>query len=198
MNLILASFYLSCGIGVIFNLIYIIITPFVEDVFLLILYYITVYLLSLSLCFLNLFVLVLYRSENVISTQIQLIMIFIFSVLIIALFFIPSAITINESTSWRPRWNLEFTILFLIICTFGAIIPTLYYSIKLYQRLDYSQLKKRWLCFIIGISGYFFLCYGTSLFLYIGHENLLLWALIAMPSLINLFLIYYGIGRQME
>ena len=197
-NFVLAGFYISCGIGVIINLIYIIITPIIEEITLLILYFITVYLLSLSLCFLSLFVLILYKSERIITTKIQLLMIFVFSVLIITLFFVPYAVIINESTGWRPKWSLEFTLLFLTVCTFGAIIPTYYYSIRLYQRFEFKQLKKRWLCFIIGISGYFFLCYGTSYFCFLGHVNLLIWSIIAMPSLINLFLIYYGIGRQMD
>ena len=116
----------------------------------------------------------------------------------ITLFFIPYAVTINESTGWKPKWSLEFTLLFLTVCTFRAIIPTYYYSIKLYQKIEYKQLKKRWLCFNIGISGYFFLCYGTSYFCFLGHVDLIIWAIIATPSLINLFLIYYGIGRQMD
>ncbi len=198
MNFIVAGFYFSCGIGVIVNLIYIIITPVIGEIILLILYFITVYLLSLSLCFLSLFVMMLYKSEMILTTRIQVLMIFVFSVLIITLFFIPNAVVINESTSWRPKWSLEFTILFLTVCTFGAIIPTYYHSIKLYQRIEYKQIKKRWLCFIVGISGYFFLCYGTSYFCYLGHANLILWAIVAMPSLFNLFLIYYGIGRQMD
>ena len=197
-NYIVAGFYLSCGIGVAINLIYIIITPLIEEIVLLILYLSTVFILSLSLCFLSLFVMMLYKSEKIITTKIQILYILIFSVFIITLFFIPNAVVINESTGWRPKWNLEFTILFLLVCTFGAIIPTYFYSLKLYYKIEYKQLKKRWFCFIVGISGYFFLCYGTSYFCYLGHVNLILWAIIAMPSLFNLFLIYYGIGRQMD
>lgn len=197
-NYIVAGYYLSCGMGVIINLIYIIITPLIEELTLLILYFITVYLLSLSLCFLSLFVMMLYKSEKIITPKFQLGFIFIFSLLIIILFFIPNSITINESTGWRPKWNLEFLILFLTVCTFATIIPTYYYSIRLYQGIENQQLRKRWLCFIIGISGYFFLCYGNSYFNYLGHINLIIWSIIAMPSLINLFLIYYGIGRQMD
>ncbi|MFX1441828.1 MAG: hypothetical protein ACFFHV_00310 [Promethearchaeota archaeon] len=197
-SFIITGFYLSCGTGVIVDLVYIIITPLIEDLILLFLYFITVFLLSMSLCFLNLFVMMLYKSERIFTTQIQLLYLFFFSILILTLFLIPNAVAINESTGWRPKWSLVFTVLFLMICTFGAIIPTYYYSIKLYQKIENKDLRKRWLCFIIGISGYFFLCYGTSYFCYFGHVNLIIWAIIAMPSLINLYLIYYGIGRQME
>ncbi|NVM38469.1 MAG: hypothetical protein HWN81_22955 [Candidatus Lokiarchaeota archaeon] len=52
---------------------------------------------------------------------------------------------------------------------------------------------------MIGIFAYFFLYYGTSFSNTLNIDNFrFIWSLISLPTLISLYLIYHGVGRQLE
>ncbi|MFW9930461.1 MAG: hypothetical protein ACFFD1_13790, partial [Candidatus Thorarchaeota archaeon] len=189
LSLILSCFYLSTTIGVVINIIYAFI--FVE-IIVLVLHFITYFFLCLSLIFLLLFVTVLMKSEKVITKKKQIFTLIIFSIAILVLLAFPNGITINETTNWKPKWSWPFLIYSFIICT-SVVIPTIYYSIKLYLRFEHQELKKKWKYFLIGMFSYYFLYYGTSISNALANDTFrIIWSIISLPSLISLYFVYYG------
>ncbi|MFX0012480.1 MAG: hypothetical protein ACFE9R_19355, partial [Candidatus Hermodarchaeota archaeon] len=84
-----------------------------------------------------------------------------------------------------------------VLSSVFAILPTIFYSISLYNKFEHKQLKKRWKYFIIGIFAYFFLYYGTSISNTLADPTFrLAWSLISLPTLISLYFIYYGVVKQ--
>lgn len=194
LNLILSGFYISGGVGVIINIIYAFIF---QEIIVTILHFFTYFVLCLSLIFLMVFVLIVAKSEAKINKWVQRILILSFGILLLGLLFIPNGITINSSTEWKPVWSIWFFIYSIILCSSFAIFPTIYYSLRLYNKFEHQELKKRWKYFIIGIFAYFFLYYGTSISNTLANPTFrLIWSLISLPTLISLYFIYYGVVKQ--
>jgi hypothetical protein len=194
LSLILSCFYLSTTIGVVINIIYAFI--YIETI-VLILHFITYFFLCLSLIFLLLFVIVLMKSEKVITKKKQISILIIFCIALLVLLVFPNGITINVTTNWKPEWSWPFLIYSLIICT-SVIVPTILYSIKLYLRFEHQELKKKWKYFLIGMFAYYFLYYGTSISNTLADNTFrIIWSILSLPSLIALYFIYYGVVKQL-
>ena len=195
LHLYLSSFYLTTAIGGILNIIY----ANIFDVTLVyIMHFLTYYLFCFSMVFLLLFTLILIKPTEKIKIKFQLVLLVIFGLLILGLLFIPNGIIIDESTNWKPDWSWIFFTYSIIVCT-SMILPNLYYSIKIYTKFENEYLKKKLKYFLIGISAYFFLYYGTSFSNTLNNDTFrFIWSLISLPTLISLYLIYHGVGRQLE
>jgi uncharacterized membrane protein len=85
------------------------------------------------------------------------------------------------------------------VASIGAVIPTIYYSIRIYYEMEDPNLRKRWLYFIIGVIGLFIYMYGvftTDLF---NNQMLrFIWSLISLTIIIWIYLMYYGVGRKLS
>lgn len=196
MNLYLSSFYLFSGTGGVINMIY---ANIFEEVIVIVLHFTTYYLFCFALVFVLVFVLILVKPTNMFGTKSQLFILAISAILLLGMLIIPNGIIINPSTNWKPNWSWGFLIYSVLICTFIFIIPTIYYSIRIYSKFENQRLKKKWRHFLIGLLAYFFLYYGTSLSNTLNNDDFrLIWSLISLPTLITLYLIYYGVGRQLE
>lgn len=194
LSLILSCFYLSTTVGVIINIIY---AFLYVEIIVLILHFLTYYFLCLSLMFLLIFVLVLMKSEKILTKKIQAFLLVIFSIGLFGLLFIPDGITINETTDWKPEWSWPFLIYSFTICTL-VIAPTILYSIKLYLRFEHQELKKKWKYFLIGMFAYYFVYYGTSISNTLADPTFrMIWSILSLPSLITLYFIYYGVVKQL-
>ena len=194
LNLILSSFYICVAFAVIINVIYAFI--FVEEI-VYILHVTTYYLLCFPLIFLLVFVLILLKSEDVFTPKFQLILIIVFGILLVGLWLIPNGVTINESTNWKPDWSLIYLLYSLIVCSF-AIFPTIFVSIKLYRKFEYKGLKKKLKYFLIGINGYFFLYFGTSISNTLNDPTFrIIWSLLSLPMLVSLYFVYFGVAKNL-
>ncbi len=196
LNIYLSSFYISVTIGGIINMIY---ATIFDPTIVFIMHFITYYLFCFSMAFLLIFVLILIKPGKQIKFEIQLFILIIFGLLVLSLLLIPNGIKINDSTNWKPDWSLNFLIYSMVVCSIMVIIPTVYYSLKIYIKFENEYLKKKWKYFLIGIYAYFFLYYGTSISNTLNNDSFrFIWSLISLPTLISLYLIYYGVGRQLE
>ncbi|MFX0034025.1 MAG: hypothetical protein ACFE9I_00115 [Candidatus Hermodarchaeota archaeon] len=196
LNIYLSSFYLSVTIGGIINMIY---ATIFDPTIVFIMHFITYYLFCFSMAFLLIFVLILMKPGKQIKFEIQLFILIIFGLLVLSLLLIPNGIKINDNTNWKPDWSLNFLIYSMVVCSIMVIIPTVYYSQKIYIKFENEYLKKKWKYFLIGIYAYFFLYYGTSISNTLNNDSFrFIWSLISLPTLISLYLIYYGVGRQLE
>lgn len=195
-NFYLSSFYLSTAIGGFINIAY---ANIFEESVVYILHFITYYVLCYSIIFLLIFVLILLKPSEKFNTRHQIIFLIIVGLLLLGLIVIPNGIQINEGTDWKPNWSWVFFIYSVIVCSTILIIPTSYYSFRIYSKFENQYLKKKWKYFLIGMLGYFFLYYGTSLSNTLNNDSFrFIWSLISLPTLISLFLIYYGVGRELE
>lgn len=194
-NFTLSVFYICGGIGVIINIIYALI---LDETIVYILHFLTYYILCLSLIFLLTFVLLLLKSDKVITARVRFLIICVFGMSIFGLWLIPNGITINENTDWKPVWSWIFFIYSVIICSTFAIGPTVYFSIIVYNKLEHEELRKKWKYFLIGIFAYFFLYYGTSLSNTLADQTFrLIWSILSLPTLISLYFIYHGVAKQL-
>ncbi|MFW9780740.1 MAG: hypothetical protein ACFFFB_00465 [Candidatus Heimdallarchaeota archaeon] len=195
LNLILSLFYFTAAAGVIINIIYAFIF---NELIVFILHFITYYLLCISLGFLLIFVLILWKSEKIITLPAQVLIIIIFGITLFGLLLIPGGITIDSSTNWKPDWNWPFFIYSTILCSFVTILPTIFFALRIYLKLEHQELKKKWKYFLIGIFAYFFLYYGTSLSNTLADPAFRgIWSIISLPTLIALYFIYYGVAKQL-
>jgi len=193
-NFILSTFYFTVVIGVILNIIYV--NIFNETVAL-VLHFITYYLFCLSLIFLFIFVLILLKSDKIITLKKQIAIFTIFALLLIVLWYIPEGIRLNE-VSWKPEWSWPFFTYSIVICSSIAIGPTIYVSFKIYRSFQKDILKKKWIYFLVGIFGYFFLYYGTTLSNTIADPTFrLIWSIMSLPALISIYFIYHGVAKQL-
>jgi len=192
-NFILSNFYFFVAIGAIINIVYV---NIFDETITLVLHFITYYLFCLSLIFLLIFLLILLRSSEIITSKKQLTIFTIYALLLFVLWFIPDGMKFNE-VSWKPEWSWSFFIYSIVICSSIAIGPTIYVSFKIYRSFQKEILKKKWKYFLIGIFGYFFLYYGTSLSNTLADPTFrLIWSILSLPSLISIFFIYYGVAKQ--
>lgn len=195
LNLILSSFYLCVAFAVIINVVYVFI--FVEEI-VYILHVTTYFLLCFSLIFLLVFVLILLKSEEIFTPKLQLILVVIFGILLVGLWLIPNGVTINESTNWKPDWSWTYLLYSFTVCSLFAIFPTIYLSIKLYRKFEYKELKKKLKFFLIGISGYFFLYFGTSISNTLNDPLFrIIWSLLSLPALVSLYFVYFGVAKNL-
>ncbi|MBY9003816.1 MAG: hypothetical protein KGD73_07580 [Candidatus Lokiarchaeota archaeon] len=193
-NIILSTYYFLIAIGAILNIIYV---NIFNETIALVLHFTTYYLFCLSLIFLLLFVLILFKSEEIITFNKQVTIFTIFALLLIVLWFIPGGIKLNE-VSWKPEWSWSFFIYSIVICSSIAIGPTIYISFKIYRSFQKDVLKKKWIFFLVGIFGYFYLYYGTSLSNSLADPTIrLIWSIISLPTLITIYFIYYGVAKQL-
>lgn len=197
-NLVISAFFISNFLGAIFNVIYASITTISDEPTVVALHFITYFLFSFAQIFLLIYNLIILKSEQIITEKRQLCIMGIFGCLLLGLIFIPGGIRINESTHYRPQWNLPFFLYANIICISIAIIPTIYTSILIYKKFDDRELKKRWIFYFIGIIMIYIEWFGVGVMILINDPELrALWNIYDLTVFISVYFIYYGVGRQL-
>lgn len=193
-NLYLSSFFVFLFIGALLNVIY---APITIIPIALILAYMCLYVLYLAPVFLLLFNLIIYKSEKIFNNTKQLIIFGLYAVVLIGWISIQG-ITIEKSNNYVPYWSLPF-FLYMVISLTGMMIPTIYTSIKIYKEFEDKKLKKKWAFYIIGMITYFFNCLAVGFCNYYNDPALrLIYNTFALSLFIFAYLIYYGVGRQIE
>ncbi len=196
LNYILCGFYISISIGTILNIIY---ASVFNEVVVHLLHFITYFFFCFGQIFLLIFILILTKSNKLITLRTQLILIITFGILLLGLWFIPNGIIIDRTTDWKPVWSWEFLFYSYFICTIFTFIPSIYYSWKIYFKLQSRELRKKWIFFIIGLVSYYFLYYGTSLSNTLNNpEFRFIWSIISLFTIPTIYLIYYGVGRELD
>ena len=201
LNVIFAGLYISPAIGVLINFIY---APLTDEFIVLILNFFTNFGFFYAPIFIVVFDLILLKSEKVISTSKQLMILIIFGIVMFSMLFflfIPDfGVTINEGTGWSPVWSLPFFIYVTLIETIGATIPSLYFSLQIYKKFEDEVLKKKWKSFIYGFIALMTFMYAIFISNALGNPTFRL--IIGIVGLILAisggFLMYRGVGKQIE
>ncbi|MBD3194925.1 MAG: hypothetical protein GF317_07725 [Candidatus Lokiarchaeota archaeon] len=198
LNLIFSFSYISIALALFINIIYALILyePFTTAMA-----YITHFFLGLGPVFLLIFNIIVLKSEKVIGQRNQLLLVIGYSLVLAFMFlFIPfNGITINAATDWKSVWTLEFYIFFLTILTICTTIPNFYTSIIVYLSFQSTELKKKWRYFLIGLVGLYFYMYGAFTANYLDIPTFrVVMSFIALTDVIFLYLMYYGVGKQLD
>ncbi|MBY9009298.1 MAG: hypothetical protein KGD74_05475 [Candidatus Lokiarchaeota archaeon] len=201
LNVIFAGLYISPAIGVLINFVY---APLTDVNIVLILNFFTNFGFFYAPIFIVVFDLILLKSEKVISTSKQLMILIIFGIVMFSMLFflfIPDfGVTINEGTGWSPVWSLPFFIYVTLIETIGATIPSLYFSLQIYKKFEDEVLKKKWKSFIYGFIALMTFMYAIFISNALGNPTFRL--IIGIVGLILAisggFLMYRGVGKQIE
>ena len=197
LNLIFSLGFISSAVGLMINFIY---APLTNEAIVIVLYYITIFVMFLFGAFFVVFVLMLLKSEKVITPKKQLLYVLIYLAAELCSLFIPEGVTINASTEWKPVWSVAFFAYFVGVLLIFGMIPSLYYSIQIYKQFEDELIKKKWKYFIYGIIGIYVFAVGT---LFSNTLNVQIfrtvWSGISLVLVIlSPLLMYYGVGRQIE
>ena len=205
LNIIFSGFYLSAAIGLLVNFIY---APLEDPAFetaVLILNYITNFGTFYAPIFLIVFNLILLKSEKIINTTKQVLVLIIYGIAMFSMIFfifVPGfGVTLSKDplTYWTPVWSTPFFIYLLIIESL-AVVPLLYLSLQIYSKFEDANLKKKWRLFLYGLGALIIFMYGifvsnwlnnTDFRLIMGITGLIL-------AVVGGYLMYSGVGRQIE
>jgi hypothetical protein len=140
--------------------------------------------------------LILWKSKHVITSKIQITILLRYTLFCSFLYILPDGVIINESTAWKPLYNLHFSLFTFFSLLVLYIFPIFYLSSKIYTSFQTKELKKQWISFLSGIFLYFCILVSTTflnLSLDIVYKLLIfLFGLLSIPSG---YLIYQGIGK---
>jgi hypothetical protein len=169
-----------------------------------ILNFMTNYCLMLGPFFLVVFQIILLKSEKVITNKKQLFLIGLYAVILLSmigfLFGTETGVDINSGTNWIPIYNAPIYLFLVLVHSFGSTIPTIYLSTKIYRKLEDQILKRKWEFFMIGIHSLNFFMYGTFTS-YILRSSIFrfIWSIIGLIIVLaGAYMVFYGVGRQLE
>ena len=198
LNVIFSGFYISSAIGLIINFIY---APLTDVSVVLMLNFLTNFFIFYSSIFIVVFNLILLKSEKVITTRKQLTILIVYGIAMFSmigfLFFPGFGVTFNEN--WSPIWSFPFFLYVVVIETIG-LFPALYLSFQIYKKFEDEVIKKKWKFFIFGLCSILIFLYGIfiSNTLDIDIFRTLIGVVGLILALLGAYLMYYGVGRQIE
>jgi len=201
LNLIFSGFFLSAVIGNLINFIY---APIDNPEIVLILNFLTNFGIFYAPIFLVVFDLILLKSEKIITTAKQLLVLIIFGIAMFGMFFllfIPGyGVEINALTNWSPVWSPYFFLYVILVETIGAVIPIFYLSIKVYNKFEDDVLQKKWKYFIYGFSALAVFMYGIFVSNTLNNATfrIIMGFIGLILALVGGYLMYYGVGRSLS
>ncbi|MBD3212283.1 MAG: hypothetical protein GF311_06710 [Candidatus Lokiarchaeota archaeon] len=198
LNQIVAMFFISIALSTIVNVVY---APLRISVLMELLNILAYFLFNWAMVYLLLLNLLILRSTKLINSKIQIALIVIWTIILVGLFPIGllDGVRIDGTTNWRPVWNLLFLLYGLGTGLFCMVIPTIYYSIKVYKSLGVDELEKRWRLFIAGMLFYYIIWAGVSIVNFVADEIIrTIWGAILLISFSAIYILYYGIAKQLQ
>ncbi len=156
-----------------------------------------IFLFFLSFGFMNIFLLILLKSEKIITKKIQILFLSLYTLYLLTIFLFMKDVSIDETTDWRPIWSINFFLFNLFNWLLFVATPVIYLTLVLYFTFTSDELKKRWLTFTIGSIGYvlIFFIILISNFLHTPILRALVYIFFFLGFPFGL-LIYYGIGKE--
>ncbi|MBY9006017.1 MAG: hypothetical protein KGD63_04600 [Candidatus Lokiarchaeota archaeon] len=201
LNYIFSFQYIIPAIALSINFFY---APLAVESVVLILNFITTILTAFSTIFNLLFILILLKSEKVINTKKQILFTAIYCIALVMSIFIyynPNiGITMNGTTNWLPAWKWPLFFYIIAIYIFYAVLPSYYYTVKVYRRFEDKDLKKKWRVFIIGNTALYtvIILIFLSNTLNIAIIRTIFSILSGILSILGAYGTYYGVLRQLE
>ncbi len=197
LHVIVSGFYLSFATGLFINFIFVLLSFDPNEQIVLMLYYSTMFFLLLGTFFLTIFLLILWKSEDFLKKQWQVLLLIIYSIVTLLMVFIPNGVSINGATNWNPVYNINYFLYLFIIFSAFSVIPQIYYFFKIYNKFEDNTLRKRLKLFMIGTLMIYALCYGTLIYNFLDIQELrLIWGYFSLVlSIAGAICIYFGIVK---
>lgn len=203
LNFIFAGYYISAAIGLMINFIYAPIDPGTNETIVLILNFLTNFGIFYSGIFIVVFDLILLKSEKVVTTSKQAVILLIHGIAMFGMILIAPieawGVEFDPET-WSPVWSLPFFLYVVIVETILVLVPFLYLSLKVMTKFEDEVLRKKWKLFIGGFLSSMIFMYGIfiSNFLNIAAFRTGMGLIGLILAIIGSYLIYYGVGKQLE
>ncbi len=201
LNLIFAGIYIFFSIGLFINFIY---GPITDINLVYTLNFLTNFFLFTAPIFLLVFNLILLKSEKIITTKKQLAIILVYGALMFCMILFPwnnptMGIYFAEPQA-PPVWSVPYYLYVIAVMSTLSTVPTFYFSIQIFKKFEDEVLKKRWKYFILGALEIYIFSYGilTANMLNIPEFRLAMGIIGIFLCLSGGYLIYYGVGRQIE
>lgn len=193
----LSAFYILMAIGLMFNILFIILTPLGNENILFIIYILASYLILFPFIFIIIFINIILKLEEIFTIKKIIGIIVIYGVLCSLLYFLPGGITFTSN--WAPIYSISLFILICIFFTCFITIPTVYYSIRLYRVFKARNLKERLRLYLFGITLMIIIFYGGIYFITTSNELFkMLWSVFSfITEIVAGLLVYYGLGRNL-
>jgi len=198
LNVIFAGFYISPAIGFIINFIY---APLTVGSVVLMLNFLTNFFIFYSAIFIVVFNLILLKSEKAITTRKQLIILIAYGIAMFSMivFLLIPGYGVYFNENWSPIWSVPFFLYVVAIETIG-IVSGLYLSFQIYKKFEDETLKKKWKFFIFGFCSIIIFMYGIfiSNVLNIDIFRTIIGVVGLILALVGAYMMFYGVGRQIE
>jgi drug/metabolite transporter (DMT)-like permease len=109
-------------------------------------------------------------------------------------------VELNATTNWSPVWHLPFFLYVFLGVTLFAIAPLLFLSFQVFKKFEDKQLKKKWKFFILGVISLTIFMYTIFFanYLNIAAVRTIIGLIGIILALIGGYLMYIGVGRQLE
>ena len=192
-SLILSAYYIFPGLSFLLNLIYL---PLSTTIAGYMIYFILAFLMLFGQIFIVIFIINLLYIDINFWLKRQNLIISAYAIINLLVLIIPGSITFNEGV---PAYSWVFLTFIYIIFTLGTVIPTITFSIKLFNTFEDKTLKRKFKFFIIGVIGMCFAFYGLMLYnTWSDSIFRTIWSFLVFFIVIpSILLIYYGIGQNL-
>ena len=195
---ILSTIYIIVVLAFTLNFIYV---WFTIPILITILDFLMIYLLFVAFILMIFFILNLLYSIKIFLISIQLKIAAVYCVATFLAMFLPTIIGPNIIViNNKPKylWPLSITLYIFLIVAF--VIPTLFFSMKVYHTITKPDLKKRWQFFNLG---YLLLCIGfICLITFVTIEDEIIRYIISFIGLIIVnisgYFMYYGVIKSLK
>jgi len=197
LNIVLSAFFISISIANILNMIYAIIS---EKTTVLILNFLTNFLLCFGPVFIFMVNMIILESTLIFSVKRQNRFILIYGIiafigmLIIFVFFDG----VNFDRGY-PAWKPIFFWYVVIISTSFAVLPFFYTALKIYFSFETKALKKKWSYYFLGSVGAISIGYMAFVNNLLNNPAFrLILSIYGISVIIWGYLMYYGIGFKLK
>lgn len=133
LKIILSGFYFFGGVGLFINFIYALIY---NQAIVKFFNFITNFCVVFSVIFPMVFCLTFYKGDEKVGITKQLVSFSVYGLFVFLMILIPNGVEINEHTGWTPHWSILLFIYVSLVMTAGAVIPTIYYALKIHQMIE--------------------------------------------------------------
>ena len=194
-SIIISMIYLLAAIGFFLNLIYVLLR---DEMAIVILDFLMIYLILIALVFVLLFNLNLLQTIQIFTLKKQRILFILYTIIIFVALFYPMDTTVTAN--YAPLYSWTKFIIIVIFYTGAIMIPLLYTSILVYKKFEADEMKKRWRFFIIGVI--FFCVSFYNLVLYsTWHDEMyqtVTGVILLLTVITGGYFIYYGVGKSLS
>ncbi len=201
LNQVILLFYISSLVGFSTNFVYVTFTIESLENLASFLNILSIYFACFSMGVLLLFLTLLNNPRMYSNTTSQIGILFIYTVTLLALFFIPEGSKVEileDGTQLSPVWNLPFTMYVFLILIITFVI-SLFQSHKVYKMFSNPILAKKFKYFVLGLLILHYLPMGATFANFLNiYIVRVVYSITAFFVNIGFILIYLGIGVSIK